>query len=167
MKNRLSFTNTTPNTKKQASFGLNAGSSSIILIFVILCMISFATLSIISSNADRKLSLKVLERTESYYLACNDVEESLAKLDTNLKATLDELLSSSEYNDLETSLEALGNDYFDIVGHNVSYTVPITDSQALFVEVAIIFPLTSIDNFYKITAWHIITTKSDTITIID
>ena len=35
---------------------MNIGSASILLVFVILCLVSFAVLSIVSANADSKLS---------------------------------------------------------------------------------------------------------------
>ena len=45
------------------SFSNGIGSSSLLVTFIILCLVSFATLSIVSANADYKLSGKVLERT--------------------------------------------------------------------------------------------------------
>ena len=46
---------------------MNIGSASILLVFVILCLVSFAVLSIVSANADSRLSTRVLERTTAYY----------------------------------------------------------------------------------------------------
>ena len=43
---------------KKKSFPMNIGLSSILLIFVVLCLVSFSILSIVSANADKKLSLK-------------------------------------------------------------------------------------------------------------
>ena len=60
---------------------MNIGSASILLVFVILCLVSFAVLSIVSANADSKLSARVLERTTAYYAACNQAEEQIASLD--------------------------------------------------------------------------------------
>ena len=59
------------NSSKKKQFGMNIGSASILLVFVILCLVSFAVLSIVSANADSKLSARVLERTTAYYAACN------------------------------------------------------------------------------------------------
>ena len=42
---------------------MNIGSASILLVFVILCLVSFAVLSIVSANADSRLSTRVLEPT--------------------------------------------------------------------------------------------------------
>lgn len=40
------------NSSKKKQFGMNIGSASILLVFVILCLVSFAVLSIVSANAD-------------------------------------------------------------------------------------------------------------------
>ena len=44
------------NAYKKKKFSMNIGSASILLVFVILCLVSFAVLSIVSANADSKLS---------------------------------------------------------------------------------------------------------------
>ena len=44
------------NSSRKKQFGMNIGSASILLVFVILCLVSFAVLSIVSANADSKLS---------------------------------------------------------------------------------------------------------------
>jgi hypothetical protein len=40
------------NSSKKKQFGMNIGSASILLVFVILCLVSFAVLSIVSSSAN-------------------------------------------------------------------------------------------------------------------
>ena len=73
------------NSSKKKQFGMNIGSASILLVFVILCLVSFSVLSIVSANADSKLSGRVLERTTAYYNACNQAEQSLAGMDKTLQ----------------------------------------------------------------------------------
>ena len=46
------------NSSKKKQFGMNIGSASILLVFVILCLVSFAVLSIVSANADSRLSTR-------------------------------------------------------------------------------------------------------------
>ena len=103
------------NSSRKKQFGMNIGSASILLVFVILCLVSFAVLSIVSANADSKLSARVLERTTAYYAACNQAEQSLAGMDK----TLQRMYASSG------SEEA----YFVAVGHGKSYVIPISDLQ--------------------------------------
>ena len=101
------------NASKKKQFGMNIGSASILLVFVILCLVSFAVLSIVSANADSKLSNRVLERTTAYYDACNQAEQSLAGMDK----TLQRIYASSDSEDA----------YFASVGHGKSYVIPISD----------------------------------------
>lgn len=130
------------------SFGLNIGSSSILLIFVLLCLVSFATLSIISAKADNKLSQKVLDRTAAYYEACNEAELALAGIDSTLA------------NVYTTSADA--EEYFATVGHSKSYSITISDLQTLQVNIEILYPEAGDDTFYKITSWQILTTSEIT-----
>lgn len=129
--------------KKKQFFGMNIGSASMLLIFVILCMVSFAALTIISANADRRLSRKIADRTTAYYDACNSAQESLAGIDQVL---IRQYSSSS-------SME----EYFLAVGHSKSYAIPISDTQTLLVEIEILYPEQADDTFYKITSWKVIT----------
>lgn len=129
--------------KKKHSFGINIGSASILLIFVLLCLISFAALSIVSANADSKLTAKVLERTNAYYEACNEAETSLAEIDK----TLIRVYLASESAD----------DYFVSVGHSKSFNIAISELQTLVVQIEILYPTRDEDTFYRITKWQVVT----------
>lgn len=128
---------------KKKNFGVNIGSASILLIFVILCLVSFAVLSIVSANADNKLTQKVLDRTTAYYEACNSAEASLAAVDDTLR----NIYHSSADTD----------SYFRMVGHSKSYAIPISDLQTLQVTIEILYPTQDDDPFYHITSWQVIT----------
>lgn len=131
------------NKKKKQFFGMNIGSASMLLIFVILCLVSFAALSIVSANADRRLSSKVAERTTAYYEACNSAQESLAGIDKVLKA--------------QYTASADAAEYFAAVGHNKSYAIPVSDTQTLLVEIEILYPESANDTFYELKTWKVIT----------
>ncbi len=132
------------NSSKKKQFGMNVGSASILLVFVILCLVSFAVLSIVSANADSKLSARVLERTTAYYTACNQAEQSLAGMDNTLRR----VYASSDSADV----------YFSSVGHGKSYVIPISDLQSLQVTIEILYPESEEDTFYQITAWQVLNT---------
>ena len=126
------------------SFGTGVGSSSILVIFVILCLVSFATLSIVSANADYKLSSKVLNRSTAYYEASNQAEQSLAELDKTLQFVYKS--SSSE------------DEYFDTVGENKCFAIPISDLQTLEITIQIKYPQSDEDTYYEITSWQVVVT---------
>lgn len=129
---------------KKQEFKLNIGTASLLLVFIVLCLVTFATLSIVSSNADYKLSKKVAERTTAYYEACNKAQDSIAALDNTLRKMY---TSSAD----ETS-------YFQTVGKNKSFAVPISDIQTLSVTVDILYPSSAGGAFYEIKAWQVLTT---------
>lgn len=132
--------------KSGPEFHVNVGSSSILLIFVILCLISFATLSIVSANADAKLSRRVAERTAAYYEACNQAQEDIASIDRTLAAVYAESFDEDEY--------------YMAVGHRKTYLVAISDLQTLSVTLDILYPQQEGDPFYSITSWQVITDAS-------
>lgn len=129
---------------KKREFRVNIGTSSILLIFVILCLVAFATLSIVSANADYKLSRKVADRTTAYYEASNQAEAYIASIDQ----TLHSVYLSTESEDA----------YFSTVGRSKSYLVPISDLQSLSIKLDILYPTTDEEPFYRITSWQVITT---------
>ncbi|RKM63190.1 hypothetical protein D6856_03430 [Butyrivibrio sp. XB500-5] len=57
--------------KSKSRSASSVGSASILLIFTVLCLISFATLTIVNSRADYNLSNDLAKRQLSYYEACH------------------------------------------------------------------------------------------------
>ena len=124
------------------SYGANVGSSSILLIFILLCLVSFAALSIVSANADMKLSDKVVSRTTSYYEACNLAEEELSTLDSTLWDAYNTTTCKEEY--------------FNLVGQNKIITIPTNEGENLVVEVDILYPEQTGDTCYKIESYKLL-----------
>lgn len=127
-------------SKKRNEFSLNIGTSSLLYIFVILCLVSFAILSLSSSIGDKKLSNRVLENTNAYYDACDKAEELIASFDS----TLHDLYS--------TGISRSG--YFEKVGHTKSFSVQINEVQTLCVELKILFPVKAGEPFYEIEKYR-------------
>lgn len=130
--------------KKKRDFSLNIGISSILFIFVVLCLVSFATLSLTSAMSDYKLSKKVASNSEEYYKACNEAEEMLASFDT----TLSDLYA--------TGISRTG--YYDQVGKKKLFAVPITSIHTLEVEIDILYPSEPGEPFMNVTRWQTVTT---------
>ncbi len=135
--------------KKKSAFGVNIGSSSLLLIFVVLCLVSFAALSIVSSNADFKLGQKVMERTERYYEVSNQAQEAIAGVDDALAAAYKEAGGDEEA-------------YFAKVGHTSSFEFQISDLQNLEISLEILYPEKSGDPFYRITKYKVVTNENIT-----
>lgn len=124
-----------------SSSTINIGSSSLLMIFVVLCLVSFATLSIVSANADQKLSSKVAEHSSAYYEACNQAEQRIAQIDSSLQAAYENA----------ADMEA----YYDQVGHTISFAIPATDVHTLNISLEILYPDSANGMFYKITSYNL------------
>ncbi|MCR5310637.1 MAG: hypothetical protein K6E32_04370 [Lachnospiraceae bacterium] len=131
-------------SKKKREFSLNVGISSILFIFVILALVSFAILSLSSSVSDYKLTSRVADGSTKYYEACNRAEEMLEGFDR----TLSDLYS--------TGISRAG--YFEKVGKKKTFSVPVTDIQTLQIEISIRYPEGAGEDFYDITNWSLETT---------
>lgn len=134
---------------KKKSYGVNVGTSSILVIIVILCLVCFAGLSIVSATADYKLSSKLAERTTSYYNASNLANEKLAKLHHAFLALYRESASKEEY------MQKIKESYADSL--TASYSV--NDLQSLIVSIEPVYPENENGNFFKITQFQVITTE--------
>lgn len=63
--------------------GIHVGVSSLLLIFLVLALVSFAVLSLASASSDLKLSRRYAERTSGYYNACAQAQDFIAEADRN------------------------------------------------------------------------------------
>ncbi len=129
---------------KKRGLPLNVGTSSVLFIFVILCLVSFAILSLSSAMSEYKLSSRVAENSQAYYDACNSAEEQLASFDKTLKNLYDTGISRSGY--------------YDSVGKKKTFAIPVNDVQTLEVEIRILYPEKEGESFYDITSWKTETT---------
>lgn len=130
--------------RKKREMPFNIGTTSVLFIFVILCLVSFSILSLSSATSDYNLSKRVSANTNDYYYACNKAEALIAETDIALKALYDTKISRSGY--------------YESVGKKVSFAVAINELQSLNVELKILYPDTPGSPFYEITSWQVITT---------
>ena len=59
----------------------NIGTVSLMMMFIVLCMVTFAALSLTSASHDARLGQKLADRQTEFYHASNQAEEMLAKVD--------------------------------------------------------------------------------------
>ncbi len=122
--------------------GISAGATSILLIFVLLALVSFAALSFVSANADYKLTAKVTERTSAYYEAVGRIETELADLDRELQTLF---LSSSDR-----------DAYFAGAGHENTLSAPVQGNQYLEAVVEILYPESDEDAFMRVVSYKVV-----------
>lgn len=130
--------------RNKTQFSMNIGLPSILLIFVILCLISFGVLSLVSSNSDLRLSQKILNRSSCYYETCNEAEEMLAEVQRQL---LEAYIACDSMESYQVKIQAIPT----------SYTYSISDLQDLKITLRFLYPANQDDKFYQIEAWQIVT----------
>lgn len=126
-------------SREKNDFKLNVGTSSILFIFVVLCLVSFATLSLSSAVSDYKMSKKVADNTKAYYEACNVAEEKLADMQDSLQ------------NLYATGISRAG--YFEQVGQKKNFAIPVNDLQTLQVEISILYPDSEGEPCLRVEKW--------------
>ncbi len=129
------------------SYGMNIGTSSVMLIFFVLCLVSFAALTLSSALADRSLTEKSEEKTSGYYEACNIAEERLCEIDEELSDAYESGMSRAEY--------------FKKFGNTVNFNVAISDTRSLYVELEVVYPVKDKEGYYNISTWQEISSGLD------
>ncbi|MDO4187869.1 MAG: hypothetical protein Q4D29_02665 [Lachnospiraceae bacterium] len=148
------------NKKKTFSAGMNVGSSSILVTFVLLCLVTFAALSFVSANADHELAVETADRISEYYRADNMAEIYLANIDSLLSKHASECDESTYYKDVEQVFSDNSNYNITRSGEDVfiDYYVEISEIQNLHVTVKVIYPTHPTADSFEITEWENIST---------
>lgn len=126
--------------KKKEISGIQIGTSSLILIFVVLCLTIFSVLSLMSSMSDMRLAQKSLSATEEYYKADSLAEKKLKEIDMIIESTY--------------ALEEKMGEIYDPATGLISYEIPINEHQVLCVELEVISRAKDGEKRYNITKWQ-------------
>lgn len=141
--------------KEKGYPGFQVGTSFLLVIFVIICLVILGVLSLSGALRDKSYSDKVAEKTGLYYAAVSEAQHKLGEIDQFLdgiskkdgyEAYLDNV--SAEVSTLNGVVCA--EDMQRLV---LSYEVPITNRQVLSVEVEVSDPEKGVGN-YKIVKWQ-------------
>lgn len=132
---------------KKKSYGISAGTSSLLVIIVILSLICFAGLSIVSANADYRLSQKLADRTASYYQTSSDAQTHFLTLHEEFSALYRECDSETAY------LDKIKESYAD----SLTFSYPMNENQALIVSLTPLYPADENGPFWEIERYQITT----------
>ena len=133
--------------KHKMKYSMPVGTSSILLIFMTLCLVCFATLSLVNANADYRLSKKLADHTTAYYHAADHAQAFVASSDAKLSKAYSQSKDSASYFKL-ASTKILTSDF------------QISDVQSLHVVLEVRYPDQTDTNLYHISTWQIITDDS-------
>lgn len=132
--------------KKKQGMSVSIGSSTMLLIFVVISLVSFSVLSLSSAITDKKFTEKIKQKNTAYYNACNLAEEQLCELDTMLAQAY--MTAASE------------TDYFEQVAEGTTISIPVSDYQELQVVVKFLYPISEGDSYYEISSYSLVNTST-------
>lgn len=124
--------------------GVFIGVSSLLVIFIVLCLTTFAALSLASANADLKMARRAAQAVSDYYAADSRAVELLVQADAAVEA--DPVRPQAAGVTFQRRGRALV----------ASYAVPISDAQELRVEVRYPGPG---DTRHEILQWQAASTR--------
>jgi Tfp pilus assembly protein PilX len=136
------------------------GFSTIMIAFVMICIVTFCALALLTANADYRLSRKVADRTSAYYEAEKSAYETLSEIDELLAESYRTSSSKKTY---EKNALAAVSDYAtshpDITVSadtpaTVAWDIPFSDTQTLSIALTICYPPENDDCCYTLDKWN-------------
>lgn len=153
------------NDTHQSSF-VNIGSSSLLIIFLVLCLTTFAILSLSSVKSDYTFSEKLAERKAQYYDASATASRILDSVDAQLAELAEANRSTAVYMEqvtavfVNTEIDGISISCETIDGKTlISYQVPTEDDQVLDVQLNVT-DYTKNAAYYEIKSWRILSGES-------
>ncbi len=151
--------------KVQATF-MNPGASSLLVIFLVLCIAIFATLTLSGAQSDYSFSRELAAHQTAYYSASNQSEHILHELDMFLSETAHKVSDRQHFyslvaDTLDAELQGIPIELKE-GSHmpTLSWQIPIDDNQVLLTRVSLEWPYddaTNATGFYRIETWRTIT----------
>ena len=109
----------------------NIGASSLLVIFLILCLVTFAILTLTSAKSDADFAEKLAYHKTNYYAACNTAESTLDEIDAILA-------DAWQLSDTDTGKNSINNDSSqpDSTSNDSSQPgLTSSDTAAVFTEI--------------------------------
>lgn len=137
----------------------NFGFSTILIAFVMICIVIFSALALMTANSDYKLSQKVADRTRRYYFAEKEVTLRLRQIDEILanayaqssNRTTYYALARKHLNSSKLAIELTDASSSTLA---VSYGIRVKSNQTLNVEIIVTYPADNGNAYYKLTRWQ-------------
>ena len=142
----------------------NIGASSLLVIFLILCLVTFAILTLTSAKSDTDFAAKLAHHKMNYYAACNTAESTLDEIDAILADAwqLSDTDTAAVFTEIETQLTALDSREqlqlsmdFTQSEPTISYAVAIDDKQNLCVTLTLTAAPAKGEAYYRISQWQV------------
>lgn len=139
------------------------GITSFVLIFVMLCLLTFSVLSLATARADLRLARRSADRTTAYYDAENKASEILLNIISCMENYMEEDLSSGTetandtdalfYSRIREELEDRDGITFSDE-RTLQYTVPLEEEQLLCVSLELSYEPYEDGSRFRILEWR-------------
>ena len=133
---------------------ISIGTVSLVLIFTMLCLVTFSVLSLSSAEADMRLSRKSADRVSAYYDAENRMSDVLFRISGCMEQSTDSPEAASWYLGLRSSLEGVDNLTFTDDSH-LCCSVPLETDQLLYVVLELVYDGPGRPGHYEILTWEV------------
>lgn len=118
---------------KAPEYRVGIGASSILMIFIILCLTTLGVLSFASARANLTLTQRRQAQVEAYYEAAAEAQQMIAFIDVELlKAQRD----AENYDTYLVALPKLDDRLAVTEDGHISFSLPVGDRQKLEVELS-------------------------------
>ena len=166
--------------KKHSYPPVHMGTPLMLVIFIILCMVIFAVLSLSTAAKDYNYSEKNAVRITNYYNACNQAEAALAEIDQIITESSDTESLIQNLEQLEyvvvtattvqsSDTDAVQSDVTDAVQSDATATKQASDTAAILAEYNVSIDENEVlqvilqihpeeDTNYTITCWKQVST---------
>lgn len=129
-------------SKRKIPSFINMGTSLLLVVFIVICMVMFAVLSISTAKSNLSMSEASAERSTEYYAASNIAEELVRDLYTDMQNGHE--ISAAMYPEL-TSVSSENEETI------VEFSVPVHERQVLEVTIRLNYS----DCSYEIDRWAV------------
>ena len=134
--------------EKSSRNKVSIGASSLILIFIVLCMATFGLLSLSSAQGDLKLARRNADAVKGYYEADNKGQQWLKGVDEVLKEEMGKGQDSTQCS-LEIK-DRLG-DLYDRETGLISTDIPMDRGRSLRIELVLMCG----EKRYEVKSWYV------------
>ncbi len=153
-----------PADRKNKNTFSNFGFTTVLIVFVMICIVTFSALAYLTAASDYRLSKKVADRTTDYYQAEEKAYLVLGEIDSALTGVYGHRMKKDTY--LKKSRQALdeyAKDHSvslliqDKDTLTVSYRIEVSPQEELIVTLKVCYPPEAEGACLKLTGWQTIT----------
>lgn len=147
---------------KKFAQGVNVGSSSILVTFVLLCLVTFAALAFVSAKTDYSLSKQTADRTTEFYTANHMAEVFLLNIESQIRMAIENCDSEEDfYNSVDrifSDNNLVNVEKQDNGNIHISYVISVSDKQQLEIILCTSYSDFVANNCVSIEKWQTATT---------